>query len=182
MAAAWEEQFGKPDRACGGAREDPRASTIATSRRYASSSACTGRSGARRSWSRRCAGTSSRRTTRRCASISTRRWARSTRRSCKRHRSRDRGLQRHPHRSTRDEHARSTRSARLYEKIEEWDRAIEPRARLVELTDDSRTRVELHQRIGRIYEERLRRSRDRRGALRRGARARPVATCRRWSR
>ena len=46
--------------------------------------------------------------------------------------------------------------SRLYEKIEDWDRAIEMAGRLVELTDDLGTRVELHQRIGRVYEERLR--------------------------
>lgn len=45
--------------------------------------------------------------------------------------------------------------SRLYEKIEDWDRAIESASRLVELTDELDTRVDLHQRIGRIYEERL---------------------------
>lgn len=43
---------------------------------------------------------------------------------------------------------------RLYEKIEEWERAIETMSRLVETTDDPRLRVELHHRIGRIMDER----------------------------
>ncbi len=46
--------------------------------------------------------------------------------------------------------------ARLYEKIEDWDRSIETANRLVELTDDVPTRVELYQRMGRVHEERLR--------------------------
>jgi tetratricopeptide (TPR) repeat protein len=45
---------------------------------------------------------------------------------------------------------------RLYERIEDWDRSIEVASRLIEITDDVGTRVDLHQRIGRIYEERLR--------------------------
>ncbi len=45
--------------------------------------------------------------------------------------------------------------ARLYERIEDWDRAIDIAQRLIQITDDVRTRVDLHQRIGRIYEERL---------------------------
>jgi golgin subfamily B member 1 len=55
-----------------------------------------------------------------------------------------------------DNNAALSALSRLYEKIEDWDRAIETASRLVELTDDLGTRVELHQRIGRIYEERLR--------------------------
>src|SRR5439155_6028501 len=37
--------------------------------------------------------------------------------------------------------------ARLYERIEDWDRAIEVASRLIEITDDLSTRVDLHQRI-----------------------------------
>src|SRR5262249_40589571 len=55
-----------------------------------------------------------------------------------------------------DNNAALAALSRLYEKIEDWDRAIESASRLVELTDDIGTRVDLHQRIGRIYEERLR--------------------------
>ncbi len=44
---------------------------------------------------------------------------------------------------------------RLYEKIEDWDRAIDTMGRLVQLTDDPRLRVELHHRIGRIHEDYL---------------------------
>jgi tetratricopeptide (TPR) repeat protein len=44
---------------------------------------------------------------------------------------------------------------RLYEKIEDWDRAIDTMGRLVSLTDDPRVRVELHHRIGRIHEDYL---------------------------
>jgi tetratricopeptide (TPR) repeat protein len=54
-----------------------------------------------------------------------------------------------------DNNAALAALARLYEKIEDWDRAIESASRLVELTDDRDTRVDLYQRIGRIYEERL---------------------------
>ncbi|HEY2747043.1 MAG TPA: hypothetical protein VGL86_20615 [Polyangia bacterium] len=55
-----------------------------------------------------------------------------------------------------DNNAALSALSRLYEKIEDWDRSIETASRLVELTDDLGTRVDLHQRIGRIYEERLR--------------------------
>jgi tetratricopeptide (TPR) repeat protein len=44
---------------------------------------------------------------------------------------------------------------RLYERIEDWHRAIETATRLIEITDAPQTRVELNHRIGRIYEERL---------------------------
>ncbi len=44
---------------------------------------------------------------------------------------------------------------RLYEKIEDWNRAIDSAGRVVELTDDPATRVDLFHRLGRIYEERL---------------------------
>jgi tetratricopeptide (TPR) repeat protein len=43
---------------------------------------------------------------------------------------------------------------RLYERIEEWDRAVQVSSRLVEITDDPRQRVDLHSRIGRILDER----------------------------
>jgi tetratricopeptide (TPR) repeat protein len=39
---------------------------------------------------------------------------------------------------------------RLYEKISEWDRAIDVMAHLVQITDDSRKQVELYTRMGRI--------------------------------
>ncbi|MFI5290454.1 MAG: hypothetical protein ACHQ17_12430, partial [Polyangia bacterium] len=44
---------------------------------------------------------------------------------------------------------------RLYERIEDWDKAIDTARRLIEITDDAATRVDLHQRIGLIYEQRL---------------------------
>ncbi|HEX2570588.1 MAG TPA: tetratricopeptide repeat protein [Polyangia bacterium] len=44
---------------------------------------------------------------------------------------------------------------RLYEKTEQWDRAIDSMNTQVELTDDPSMRVELFHRIGRILEERL---------------------------
>jgi tetratricopeptide (TPR) repeat protein len=44
---------------------------------------------------------------------------------------------------------------RLYEKISDWDRAIDSAQRLAELTDDVPTRVDLCHRLGKIYEERL---------------------------
>jgi tetratricopeptide (TPR) repeat protein len=44
---------------------------------------------------------------------------------------------------------------RLYEKIADWDRAIDSATRLAELTDDVPTRVDLFHRLGKIYEERL---------------------------
>ncbi len=44
---------------------------------------------------------------------------------------------------------------RLYERIEDWDKSIDTARRVIEITDDAGTRVDLHQRIGRIYEERL---------------------------
>ena len=44
---------------------------------------------------------------------------------------------------------------RLYEKIEEWDKAVDFMARLVEVTDDPGLKVELDHRIGSIQFERL---------------------------
>jgi tetratricopeptide (TPR) repeat protein len=44
----------------------------------------------------------------------------------------------------------------LYERTEDWDRSIETAQRLIEITADPRSRVELYQRVGRIYEDRLR--------------------------
>jgi tetratricopeptide (TPR) repeat protein len=43
----------------------------------------------------------------------------------------------------------------LYERIEDWDRAIDTARRLIEISEDANTRVDLHQRIGMIYEQRL---------------------------
>ncbi len=53
-----------------------------------------------------------------------------------------------------DDHNALAALGRLYEKIEAWDRAIEIESRLVEITDDGRTRVDLNFRIGKILEER----------------------------
>jgi tetratricopeptide (TPR) repeat protein len=44
---------------------------------------------------------------------------------------------------------------RLYEKIEEWDKAVDAMSRLVEVTDDVALKVELDHRIGAIQLERL---------------------------
>src|SRR5262249_44438797 len=44
---------------------------------------------------------------------------------------------------------------RLYEKISEWDRAIEAMAHLVQLVDDQRRQVDLYWRMGRIQYEYL---------------------------
>ena len=44
---------------------------------------------------------------------------------------------------------------RLYEKIEQWERAIDVMTQTVALTHDPRTRVEMYHRIGRVLEERL---------------------------
>src|SRR5262249_18208628 len=44
---------------------------------------------------------------------------------------------------------------RLYEKVEEWDKAIERMQQLVNQTDDPTQKVDLHFRIGKILDERL---------------------------
>ena len=44
---------------------------------------------------------------------------------------------------------------RLYEKLEDWNRAIDAAMRLSELTEDVPTKVDLFSRLGRVYEERL---------------------------
>lgn len=44
---------------------------------------------------------------------------------------------------------------RLYEKVEDWNRAIDTLSHLVTLVADRRQRVELHTRIGALYEDRL---------------------------
>lgn len=44
---------------------------------------------------------------------------------------------------------------RLYERIEEWDRAIEASVQLVNQTDDAKKQVELYLRMGRIQHQRL---------------------------
>ena len=44
---------------------------------------------------------------------------------------------------------------RLYEKVEDWNRAIDTLSHLVTLVSDRRQRVELHTRIGALYEDRL---------------------------
>jgi tetratricopeptide (TPR) repeat protein len=44
---------------------------------------------------------------------------------------------------------------RLYEKTEEWDPAIERMSQLGQLTTDAALKVDLHYRIGRIYDERI---------------------------
>lgn len=44
---------------------------------------------------------------------------------------------------------------RLYEKIEDWSRAIDTLSHLVTLVDERARQVDLHNRIGRLYEERL---------------------------
>ena len=100
-----------------------------------------------------------------------------------RRRSRDRGVQRHPLASTPTTARALARWSRLYEKIERLGPRHRHRWRASSSSPTTpRTQVELYQRIGRIYEERLQRRRHRRGALRRGARARSGATCRRCSR
>src|SRR5262249_51517729 len=42
----------------------------------------------------------------------------------------------------------------LYEKTEDWDRAVERMSQLVSLSDDPAQKVDLHYRIGKIYDER----------------------------
>ncbi len=54
-----------------------------------------------------------------------------------------------------ESHAALSALTRLYEHIEDWQRSIEVAERLIEITDDVPTQVDLYQRIGRIYEERL---------------------------
>lgn len=44
---------------------------------------------------------------------------------------------------------------RLYERNEDWTRAVDALGRTLQLTDDEAARVELHYRIGRLHEERL---------------------------
>ena len=44
---------------------------------------------------------------------------------------------------------------RLYEKLEDWNRAIDSASRLSELTENVPTKVDLFSRLGRIYDERL---------------------------
>jgi tetratricopeptide (TPR) repeat protein len=44
---------------------------------------------------------------------------------------------------------------RLYEKVEDWSRAIDTLSHLVSLVSERRQRVELHTRIGALYEDRL---------------------------
>ena len=82
--------------------------------------------------------------------------------------------------------ATSTRAldalGRLYEKIGEWDRAIDMMAHLVQLTDDTRKQVELYWRMGRIQYAPARRCRRRRGEPARAASRSIPATCRRWRR
>jgi tetratricopeptide (TPR) repeat protein len=53
-----------------------------------------------------------------------------------------------------DDHRALNALGRLYERIEEWDRAVQVSARLSDITEDPKLRVELHSRIGKILDER----------------------------
>jgi tetratricopeptide (TPR) repeat protein len=46
-------------------------------------------------------------------------------------------------------------SGRLYERVEDWSRAIDTLSHLVSLVQDRRQQVELHTRIGALYEDKL---------------------------
>ena len=80
--AAWEEQFGKPERAGRVPARRSCSSTAATTAPTAIWSGSTGEAATGTRWSRPTAATSRSRPTRGRASSSTSRWARSTRRSC----------------------------------------------------------------------------------------------------
>ena len=154
MAAAWEERFGKLDRAAEASRRSSR-STSATTARTASSRACTRQAG---KWEAlvetlpqphhgddRC---------RDRASSSTSRWAQVYEQELS---DVDRAIEAYNDVLSfdADEPRALDALGRLYEKISEWDRAIDVMAHLVQLTDDPRKQVELYWRMGRIQYEQL---------------------------